>query len=79
MSATEMDRLFNDYSSNDSLRASLDGASDIGRTAEIARSAGYDVTADEVKAHLETLRSGAQAELTETQLDAVSGGKFKYI
>ncbi len=75
MSTAELDRLVADYSKDSSFRASLDSAKDFDQAAEIAHSAGYDVTVEEGKAYLTALRSSAQTELTDKQLDAVAGGK----
>lgn len=75
MSTAEMDRLVSEYSTNESLRSQLDSATDLANAAEIAHAAGYDVSIEEAQAYIANLQSGAKAELSDAQLDAVSGGK----
>jgi predicted ribosomally synthesized peptide with nif11-like leader len=73
MSTTELERLVRDYGADQALRGRIDAAADAGQAAELARSAGYKVTADEMQAR-RTARLNASAELTSRQLDAVAGG-----
>jgi hypothetical protein len=72
MSKSEMDRLVAAYSAAPALLASLQVAgNDAALIAELARQAGYQVTTDDVQAHMdERARTG---ERDDMELDAVAG------
>jgi predicted ribosomally synthesized peptide with nif11-like leader len=72
MSTPEIERLARDCSTDQALRGKI-AAGDTGEAVQIARAAGYDVTADEVKAKF---AGEGEAELSSRQLDAVAGGAW---
>jgi predicted ribosomally synthesized peptide with nif11-like leader len=77
MSTTELERLVRDYDADAALRGRIDAAEDVGQVAELARTAGYDVTAEEVQAR-RAARLDTPTELTGRQLHAVAGGGKRY-
>jgi predicted ribosomally synthesized peptide with nif11-like leader len=71
MSKSEVERLAADASGNSELQTALkDAGTDVEAVAGVARSNGYEVTAEELKAHAEAKKG----ELSEEQLEQVAGG-----
>ena len=73
MSAADVERLVNDLKKNVELRLELkDKATGIEAVADFAKSKGYDTTPQEIKDYI---RSHSKTELSDTQLEAIAGGK----
>ena len=75
MSTSEMDRLVADISHDPTLQSLFGGAQTIEQAVSAAQDAGYDVGADGAQVYLAQMQGAGQAELTDTQLDTVAGGK----
>lgn len=73
MSQADVERFVSDLKTNDGLRLELSGhASGVGSIVDFAKEKGYDLSADEVSSYIQGQAGG---ELSDAQLDAVSGGK----
>lgn len=71
MSKADIERFVNDVKSNSALRDELKTAGiDEGGIVDFAKSKGYEITAEEVKSHLEAKK----AALSDEELDKVAGG-----
>lgn len=72
MSEAEIQRFIADIKSDEALRTELSTqASGVGSVVEFAKAHGYDVTAEDVSAHMRAQLGG---ELSDEDLDAVAGG-----
>ncbi len=71
MSVAEIERFANDVKASEALQAELKAVgSDVDKLVEVAKSKGYDFTADELKAHGETKKG----ELSEEDLEKAAAG-----
>lgn len=71
MSTTEVERFVRDIETSPTLQASVRGnAADADALVAIARAQGYDITIDDVRAHLRAKK----ADLSDQELDAAIGG-----
>lgn len=72
MSESEIQRFITDLQSNEALRGELSSqATGIGTIVEFANGKGYEVTAEDVNAHM---RSQLGDELSDDELDSIAGG-----
>jgi predicted ribosomally synthesized peptide with nif11-like leader len=72
MSQADIERFTRDLQSNEQLRNEVkSGASGLASIVDIAKRHGYDVTIDEVRAHM---RGQVPQNLTDEQLEALAGG-----
>jgi predicted ribosomally synthesized peptide with nif11-like leader len=75
MSSTEAERFVNDLAKNPALVAALKPqATGLASVVAFGKQHGYDFTLDEAKQYIQ---SRSPRELTDTQLDAIAGGKKK--
>ena len=74
MSVLELERLVHDCGADHALNNRMAASTTADQAAEIARSAGYGVTGDELKAYAATQRDG-KTEFSANELDAVSAGQ----
>lgn len=73
MSQADVGRFVEDLKNNDELRAELsEHASGIGSVVTFAQDKGYDIEAAEASAYI---NAQSDQELSDTDLDAVAGGK----
>jgi predicted ribosomally synthesized peptide with nif11-like leader len=73
MSSTEAERFVNDLAKNQELVAALKPqATGLASVVAFGKQHGYDFTLDEAKQYIQ---SRSPRELTDTQLDAIAGGK----
>lgn len=72
MSAQDVERFIADLKTDSKMQADLSGeVSGIESIIAFAKARGYDITADDVKAHIKELTGH---ELNDDQLDAMAGG-----
>lgn len=72
MSESEIKRFMEDLQSDEALRTELSSqASGIGSVVEFANGKGYDVTAEDVSAHM---RAQLGEDLSDDELDSIAGG-----
>lgn len=75
MAQDEIERFVTEWPGNTALRARLAAeGGDFDRSLAIVREAGYAINAEEAVAYLKSISSEARAELSDAQLDAVTGG-----
>ena len=73
MSSSEVERFVGDLKTDDGLRSALaENASSVGSVVSFANEKGYDITVEEAGAYIQ---AQATKELSDVQLDAISGGK----
>jgi predicted ribosomally synthesized peptide with nif11-like leader len=72
---SDLTRLIQDLSTSQALQARLEQVGSIEAAVVAAGEAGYRITPEEVAAYLRELAQRARNEMSDTQLDAVSGGK----
>jgi predicted ribosomally synthesized peptide with nif11-like leader len=73
MSSSEVERFVSDLKTDDGLRSTLaEHASGVGSIVSFANEKGYEITVEEAGAYIQ---AQAGNELSDDQLDAVSGGK----
>ena len=71
MSQSELERFISDVKRSEKLQEELKAAgADVGAIVKVAVDKGYDFSADELKAYVETKKG----ELSEEQLEKVAGG-----
>lgn len=72
MSAAEIERFVSDLASDELLREKAVNASEgVASLVAIAQEHGYDITVDEARAYIQ---ANTQSELSDDQLDKISGG-----
>jgi predicted ribosomally synthesized peptide with nif11-like leader len=69
-------RLIQDLATSPSLQARLEQVESVDSAVSAAREAGYSISGAEVSAYLEGLQDASRKDLSDTQLDAVAGGKL---
>ena len=73
MSSSEVERFVSDLKTDDGLRSTLaEHASGVGSIVSFANEKGYEITVEEAGAYIQ---AQAGNDLSDDQLDAVSGGK----
>ncbi len=73
---SEMDRLVQDLSRSPELQQRLlNQPEDLDAAVSAAQAAGYDVSKEEAVRYVDALRHSDEKELSDSQLDAVAGGK----
>jgi predicted ribosomally synthesized peptide with nif11-like leader len=73
MSQSDIERFINDLKENTELLGEIkSGSTGLASVVETAQAKGYDITMDEAKTYIS---DKAQQDLSDSQLDAVAGGK----